>query len=327
MEPIKLGIIGCGIAARELHLPALQKLEDKFQITAVCNHTIEKAKSFAELAGGVPFHQDYNELLNRDDVEAVDIILPIDLNLRVTRDALMAGKHVLVEKPLGASMDDAKEMLELDNKYNLVKMVAENFRYRPGLIRMKALLDQEEIGQPYAVMWNYFGLLEMTNKYAKTKWRINHTYPGGFITDGGVHNIAGLRLLFGDIISGRAFMQSQNPDIGKVDTFSFQFLTESGVNGILNIFISSFGFAENRLIVLGKKASMVLEDNKLLISDDSGVRSEELFENDNGYCEEFLNFFDAIRSNKPVVSTFMEGYKDLETMIRAQESAMEFDGR
>jgi len=65
MNPIKLGIIGCGIAARELHFPALQKLQDKFSITVVCNHSEPKAKSFAEMAGGVPFVLDYQELLKK----------------------------------------------------------------------------------------------------------------------------------------------------------------------------------------------------------------------------------------------------------------------
>ena len=53
MKKIALGSIGCGIAARELHLPALQKLASRFEITAVCNHTEAKAKSMAQMAGGV----------------------------------------------------------------------------------------------------------------------------------------------------------------------------------------------------------------------------------------------------------------------------------
>ena len=111
MNKIKLGIIGCGIATKELHWPALQKLKDKFEITMVCNHTEPKAKDFARIVGGVPYVLDYRELLQNSNVEAVDIILPIHLNYQVTKDALEAGKHVIVEKPIAANLEQAKEML------------------------------------------------------------------------------------------------------------------------------------------------------------------------------------------------------------------------
>src|SRR5512140_1581044 len=111
MRKLRLGIIGCGIAARKLHLPALSALSDRYEIVAVCNHTKPKAVSFSRLAGGVPYDLDYRKLLQRPDVEAVDIVLPIDLNHRVTRDALAAGKHVILEKPLAANLREGKEML------------------------------------------------------------------------------------------------------------------------------------------------------------------------------------------------------------------------
>ena len=99
-DPIKLGIIGCGIAAKKLHYPALKKLKDRFTITAVCNHTEKKAKEFSQMVGGVPYTLDYRELLAMEDVEAVAIVLPIHLNRLVIADALKAGKHVIAEKPI-----------------------------------------------------------------------------------------------------------------------------------------------------------------------------------------------------------------------------------
>lgn len=97
MERVKLGIIGCGIAARTLHLPALQKLSGDYAVTAVCNHTEEKAREFTQLAGGAPFVLDYRELLERRDVEAVAILLPVHLNYQVVKDAMAARKYIMVE--------------------------------------------------------------------------------------------------------------------------------------------------------------------------------------------------------------------------------------
>jgi len=319
MTRIKLGIIGCGIAARNLHWPALKRMPDKFEITAVCNHTPEKARTFSELVGGVPYMQDYRELLERDDVEAVDIILPIELNLKVTRDALQAGKHVLVEKPLAANLNEAAEMMDLDRRYNKVKMVAENFRYRPGLLRAGEHITEGLIGKIHSVFWNYFSLMTPDNKYAQTNWRINHKYPGGFITDGGVHNIAGIRLLFGDITGGHTFVHGLNPAIGDTDTFCLQFVTDRDITGVLNLFISTRGYAENRILVLGDQGSLIIENELILITDQKREILREKVADDNGFYEEFTNFYRAITKGTPVVSTFREGYRDLATILTALE--------
>jgi len=321
MIPIKLGIIGCGIAARDLHYPALQKLKDKFEITVVCNHTEPKAKSFAEMVGGVPYCLDYHELLQIPDVEAVDIVLPIHLNYQVTKDALTAGKHVIVEKPLAANLAEADDMLTFEDRFHQVKMVAENFRYRKTYYRVKELMVAGNIGEPYAVFWNVFYYIDEQNRYALTKWRKYHQYPGGFITDGGVHNMATLRYLFGNITSGSAFTKSINPEIGKLDTMSFQFSTESGVNGVFNVFFSANGYSENRIIILGHTGSLVIENNNITIKKQGQPDQTETVEDDGGYQGQFEDFYEAIRNGRPVKSSFSEAYQDFVTILNALESA------
>ena len=316
---VKLGVIGCGIAARDLHYPALLKLTDKFEITVVCNHTEAKARDFAQLIGGVPYVLDYHELLNRDDVEAVDIILPIELNYQVTKDALEAGKHVMLEKPLAANLDEADEMLAFPEKYSKVMMVAENFRYRPTFHKVKDLLAAGVIGDVYSVFWNVFYHVDQSNKYAMTKWRINHKYPGGFITDGGVHNIAALRFLFGEIESGHAFVKSVNPAIGRQDTFSFQFRTKTGVDGVFNDFFSANGYGENRMIILGNKGSIIVEDNSITILQQGKKPQTETVDDDGGYYEEFVDFYHAIRNGQSVLSSFEESHRDLQIILEGAE--------
>ncbi len=321
MRPIRLGIIGCGIAARELHWPALQKLREKFQIVAVCNHTEPKAKSFAELVGGVPYVLDYHDLLLQTDIDAVDIVLPIHLNYQVTKDALLAGKHVILEKPLAANLVQAKDMLTFETRFAPVKMVAENFRYRATFARVKEILALGEIGEPYAMFWNVFYYVDRHNKYAQTQWRIHHQYPGGFITDGGVHNIAVIRDLFGEIVSGRAFTRCINPAIGELDTMSFQFATTQGVQGVFNVFFSANGYAENRIIVLGTKGSLVVQGNEINIKWQGRDGRSETLDDDGGYQGQFEDFYQAIQTGKPVKSSFAEAYQDLRVILKALESA------
>lgn len=320
MRPVRLGIIGCGIAARELHWPALKTLHHQFEITVVCNHTEAKAKEFAAMVGGVPYVLDYQELLQRPDVEAVDIVLPIHLNYAVTKAALEAGKHVIAEKPLAANLIEANEMLTLERRFAQVKMIAENFRYRTTFHRVRELLTAGEIGIPYAVFWNVFYWVDRHNKYAQTQWRIHHQYPGGFITDGGVHNIAALRLWFGNIISGLAFTKSIHPEIGKLDAMSFQFLTENGVSGVFNVFFSANGYAENRIIILGSEGSLVVEGNSITSKRNGAADRLEIIEDDGGYRGQFEDFYRAIRHGTSVTSSFTEAYQDLITIFNALES-------
>lgn len=325
MAAIKLGIIGCGIAANELHWPALQQLQNKFQIAVVCNNTEQKAQTFAERVGSVPYVLDYQELLKRDDIEAVDIALPIRLNYQVTKEALLAGKHVFVEKPIAANLEEAGALLEFSKQFSQVKMVGENWYYHPVFRRLKQLMEEEKIGEPYALFWDVFQRVTPDNKYAQTKWRVNHKHEGGFITDGGIHNIAALRLLFGGIAGGNAFARSINPKIGEVDTFSLQFETANRVQGVLNILRSPNGVSKNELLILGKKGSIVVEANKrIVVKRHAQPDYEETFDEDTSYQEEFEDFYQAIRNGGEVVSSFEKAYGDLQILLTALQTANRF---
>ncbi|MGH7451962.1 MAG: Gfo/Idh/MocA family protein, partial [bacterium] len=109
-DPLRLGVIGCGLATKNLHWPALRNLTDKFRIVAVCNHTPDKAREFAQIAGLNKFETDYRRLLDSPEIDAVLVSLPIDKNAAVTRDCLAAGKHVLCEKPLAHNLEEAKTL-------------------------------------------------------------------------------------------------------------------------------------------------------------------------------------------------------------------------
>ena len=319
MKPVKLGIIGCGIAAKDLHWPALRQMMDKFEIVCVCNHTEPKAKKFAQLVGKAQYVLDYKEMLANPKIEAVDIVLPIHLNYQVVKDSLDAGKHVLVEKPLAGNMEQAREMLKFKDQYSKVMLLAENVRYRPSTFKIKTYLESGIIGKPYATFWDMFHCITQENAFMKTRWRIDHKHIGGVISDGGVHFIAGIRSILGDITELKSFVKSVNPDIGKVDSLTMQFRTADDVCGNLNLYYSAIGICENKLRILGNKGTLTLIDNLIEIKTKEEEHSETIDE-DFGVYEEFENFFNAIRKNQPVLSSFYEGYMDVEAIMVAVEN-------
>lgn len=318
---IKLGIIGTGLAAKILHLPALKRLGEKFEVTAVCNHTDKKAREFSKLIGGVKYYLDHKELLKDKNVEAVDITLPIDLNYQVTIDSLKAGKHIFLEKPLAASMTEAKQMLKLKSKYKQVMLLAENFRYRKVYNSVNELLKRKSIGNVYAAQWNVFYNVSSEKDYGATEWRQKHKYVGGFMLDAGVHNIAALRMLFGEVESIATFTDSINPKIGKPDTMSVQMIFNSGVKVIYNLFFTVKHHWENQLLVFGDKGTMEVNDDMILLKLNDNNPQKIDASDYGGYDEEFLDFYNAIVNRKKVKSAFIDGYKDMEVVFAALKSA------
>src|SRR5215217_3589513 len=104
-KPIRLGIIGTGLAVEKLHWPALKRMTDRFRVVSFCDVARANAEHFAAYSGAPmdEYTGDLRDLLRRDDVDAVLVSLPIPLNLPVTRAVLEAGKHVICEKPAGAN--------------------------------------------------------------------------------------------------------------------------------------------------------------------------------------------------------------------------------
>lgn len=321
MRKVKLGIIGTGLAAKNLHLPALQKLKNKFEIVAVCNHAEKKAKEFAELVGGVPYYLDYREMLKRDDIEAVDITMPINLNYIAARDSIKAGKHVILEKPLAGNMREAKELLKLDKKFRTVKMVAENFRYRKVFHKAKEYIDNGKIGKPYAVNWNLYYHVTTDKDYWSTKWRQKHEHPGGFLLDAGVHNVAAIRMILGDFKSGNALIKSVNPKIGTFDTTVFQFELKNGIVGLYNLYFSVNGHWEDKLLIFGDKGSIEINTNVLTLKQQGKKDKIEDLTDGHGYDAELTDFYNAIVKGTKFNYNFKEAYRDMEIVLGALKSA------
>jgi len=335
MKTVGLGIIGCGIAAKELHWPALHKLRGEFAVVSVCNHTREKAIRLSGMISeaygrSIPYVLDYRELLASPAVEAVSVILPVERNREVCTAAATAGKHILVEKPIAEDEESAWDLLRVEQRHpRLVMMVAENFRYRLVVDALADVLRSGVIGVPYFVEWRVWQKIDpATNVYAQTPWRIQHRYEGGFVTDGGVHNVAALRDVFGDLVLIGSISASVNPDIGRTDTLVCLFRAKGRarippLSGVLSIGFSVRGAEESRMIVLGSRGSVVVDGSTLEVygaSSDVPVAAYE-HPDDGGYEREYRDFHRAITTGARPKSAFVEAYRDLSTILSALRQA------
>ena len=118
IRPVRLGIIGTGLAVKKLHWPALVRMGDRFVVVAFANRTRSTAEEFAALAqlSMDAYTPDYHTLLRRDDVDVVLVCVPIPQLLSITRDCLAAGRHVVCEKPPGVDSAEAQQFVALPDQ-------------------------------------------------------------------------------------------------------------------------------------------------------------------------------------------------------------------
>lgn len=147
MKPLKMGLIGAGGIA-QAHMRALAGVEE-IEVVAVADIVKERAEATAKRFGIPNVFDDYRKILEMEDVEAVNITTYNQAHRAPTVDALHAGKHVLVEKPMAATLDDAAAMTKAARETGKILMVALKTRYSPHRQAAKAIVDSGALGDIY----------------------------------------------------------------------------------------------------------------------------------------------------------------------------------
>jgi dTDP-3,4-didehydro-2,6-dideoxy-alpha-D-glucose 3-reductase len=189
--PLRLGLLGCADIAQRRALPSLARLRS-FTLTAVASRDAGRAKRFAERFGGTPV-TGYEELLARDDLDAVYVPLPAALHARWAQRALDAGLHVLVEKPAAVTPDEARRLTRLAHERGLVVM--ENFAFvrHTQQDAVRDLLAEGAIGELRGLSAEFaFPPLKSTDI------RYRPELGGGALLDAGVYPLRLARMFLGD---------------------------------------------------------------------------------------------------------------------------------
>jgi len=319
MNAIKLGIVGCGIAVKELHYPALMELQDLFKVEGVTSRTEESADACAKLFKTRSYA--YDDLLDR--VDAVDIAVPTHLNYEMIKKALDAKVNVICEKPIAENVDTGKKIVELARGSEAILYIAENYRHSAVYAKAKEVM--EKIGKPEFVLYSKFQHMEKDVKYAATEWRKNPKHIGGFLSDGGVHDIAALRMVMGNIIRAKAFVSRARDYLGSYDTMSASLLF---ANGALGTYSVSYGLAgENIFCISGTEGFMKIQRDRRtieVITEKEGKElsvEEESIEEENTYKKEFIDFYEVVNGKENSLGSPAEALEDLRVIEEAIKSS------
>ncbi len=190
MSKIKVGLIGTGFVA-DLHAAAFRMVPDA-EVVAVASPTPGKAKHFAQERGIPRAFEDYHELLAQKDIALVNLCLPNDLHAEATLSAARAGKHVVCEKPLCRTLEEADRMIDACRQAGVLLLYAEELCFAPKYVRAKQLVDEGALGRVFLIKQSeeHFG------PHMPWFWDVNRS-GGGVLMDMGCHSIEYARWVLG----------------------------------------------------------------------------------------------------------------------------------
>jgi len=147
---VKVGIIGSQFAA-DIHAEAFRLMPDEAEVVAVASPTPGHAEKLAKKYDIPRVFTDYKQMLAEDDIEMVTIAAPNFLHARMTIDAANAGKHVVCEKPLCITLEEADLMIETCKRKGVLLMYAEELFFAPKYVKAKEMAEQGAFGKVYMV--------------------------------------------------------------------------------------------------------------------------------------------------------------------------------
>jgi predicted dehydrogenase len=312
-----LVILGCGwiarrhaAAARRLRLPVIFASRDE-----------ARARAYAREFAGVGAYGAYAAALADPRARAAIVCTPHDRHLDDVLQALAAGRHVLVEKPLARTLEEADRMIDAAARAGRVLMTAENFHFMPAFRWVRRALDAGLLGEPRELHLIARGWRQHAG------WRLTPGAGGGALIDGGIHYVHALRWWGGEVRSVFALRPPQTlaAMMGE-DAVDVLAECDGGVVGVLANSLAAPGLSRFQWSsVTGTRATCFVDNRGrlALVRGRDGVRLR-LFRRDTRGHETMLHAFgEAMTTGRVSEMDGAEGRRDLAVVLAAYRSIAE----
>ncbi len=189
-KPLRVGMIGYGFMGRA-HSNAYAQVNHFFDLghqvvrQACCARNEEKIKAFAEKWGYASYETDWRRLIERDDIDLIDIGSPNNTHLEIATAAAEAGKMVLCEKPLAMNAEEGQKMVEAVERAGVPNMVWYNYRRVPAISLARQIVDEGRIGRPFHYRATYlqdWTIAEDVPQGGPALWRLDVNVAGSGVT-------------------------------------------------------------------------------------------------------------------------------------------------
>jgi predicted dehydrogenase len=187
---LRIGLVGAGFMGRT-HTNAYRQVRRFFPqetpptLAAVCSRDEAKARDFAAQWGFESFETDWRKLVDRDDIDLIDIASPNDTHAEIAMAAARAGKMVACEKPLGRTLAEARQMAEAVDRAGIANMVWYNYRRVPALALAKQMIDEGRLGRIFHSRFKFLQDWTMSADLPQGgagTWRLDAAVAGSGVT-------------------------------------------------------------------------------------------------------------------------------------------------
>jgi len=311
-EKVRIGCIGCGGNARG-HINRLKTIEDA-EVVATCDLVEDLAKQAAEICGSRPY-TDMNEMLDKEDLDAVWISIGVHVHGEPETAVIERGLPFLVEKPVARTMALARQIEQAVLEKNIMTCVGYQLRYSHAAQITRDLLSGKTIGMAVAKYWCGTG--------RGNKWTQQWEKSGGQILEQATHTIDMMRYLVGDITEVFAVMA--NRTLPEIDCPDMNALTLKFENGAIGSMSTTWAtdpkdWSDANII------DLFFEDRKVHWTA-SGVTVTPEIEGFDGTNKPTMSidevFVKAVKTKDPslILSPYSDAVKSLAVSLAANESA------
>lgn len=320
---LRVAMLGAGWITNS-HFPGWQQLRDA-EVVLVCDVRSEVAAAQAQRYGVARTSADYREALADPAIDAVDICLPHDLHVQVALEALAAGKHVLIEKPIAISVAEARRVIAAADASDRVYMVAENWDYQPIFQEAARLVREGAIGAPLLLRAHMEFVLPAELR-TPGAWRLQGPrVGGGVLLDSGVHVVSAARLLFGEISEVAGVQEPAAPVDGVPMDESFVLAGRFASGALASLTISRVSPRPtyyNHFVLIGQEGLLEFDiDGDRILHTRDGQRREIAVPARDGFADEIAAFVRYVQEGSQPLTSAREQARSIAVVEAAYRAA------
>jgi predicted dehydrogenase len=321
---IGIGLIGCGSIAEESHLPAIKRIPAA-KLIAVADSDESRAQLASQNFGAEYWYGNYEALLENEQVDAVDVCTPTKYHADVVVAAAKAGKHVLCEKPIALSVEDADRMIYACAEHKVNLMVAHSRRFIPRYSIAREIVRMGRIGKPiWATQISRRTIAEPSS------WYFDPNMTLGPIAEVGIHEADLLRwILTDEVVEVRGMARARDATARVYDQIFAALKFSKGTVASFEVgYVLPKSFPQyTTLEILGSKGIVSASDNHMNVvtqGAETGITYplaySGLLSVNSAYESEIIAFIDSVINGTHPPVTGDEARAALEIILALQQS-------
>ena len=319
MKEYGVGIIGAGFMGKThtydyINIPLFYENPGfKIRLVGICNRTLSKAEKLKDMFNFDFATSNYEDLLERKDIDIIDVCTPNDVHHAQITAAVEAEKNLYVDKPLCISDDEADDIVSRVNASKIIHQMAFNMRFYPAVKKMKMLIDDGFIGELISFRVTYYHASNLNPKVSRG-WRQDlKRAGGGVLYDMGSHALDIVYHLLGRFkrltMSSRIIFPERMDETGRMVKVE----TEDHVMVSCEMEDGALGTVEVSKVILGSNDDLNIQ----IFGTKAAIKFNTMNPN-------FLFIYDSTDPDRPIGGN--RGYKAVETINKDPDSSTNFPG-